>query len=272
MHDMDEYEKDKENFLPLPQGRKLNQVTNNEEERAKMLASLTESSSFDDYWNYMEFTKQAFPAGHRSISQQRKIAISLFSHDPSCANDKRYLSLWMNLAKKQQDPRELFKYLSVNEIGQELCLFYEEYAAYHESNGRWDEAEEIYQLGINRKAQPLDRLKRLLNDFHKRKSEIVPDEPEVVTPKKMTATIRTAQPLKPQNNAMKMKVFEDKEEVKDDLFPKNANWDQFVDESVGTKENQPTAEKWAGQTLKQKSKTIVPRMDVFQVFPSIIAG
>lgn len=45
------------------------------------------------------------------------------------------------------------------DIGTSLALFYQEWAIYHELNSNKKKADEIFQLGINRNADPVDSLK-----------------------------------------------------------------------------------------------------------------
>lgn len=99
-------------------------------------------------------------------------------------NDPRFLRLWLLVAHQAREPIDVFKYLSVNKIGSELALYYEEYANYLEKSSRYDcvricllrsftpgrnkEAMEVYTLGIGRKAAPLERLSRHFAEFQRR--------------------------------------------------------------------------------------------------------
>jgi checkpoint serine/threonine-protein kinase len=77
-------------------------------------------------------------------------------------NDPRYLKLWLNYIRFFSDsPRETFAFSLVTISGKAL-LFYEEFAAWLEGAGRWTQAEEVYELGLEREARPAERLLRKL--------------------------------------------------------------------------------------------------------------
>jgi checkpoint serine/threonine-protein kinase len=83
----------------------------------------------------------------------------------------------MNMARKQENPGDLFKYLAANEIGQQVAKYYIEYASFKENGGYIREATEIYQQGIKREAQPLEVLKNQYSKFKARTANM-PLEPE----------------------------------------------------------------------------------------------
>ncbi|KAJ1983472.1 protein kinase [Dimargaris verticillata] len=65
---------------------------------------------------------------------------------------------------------EIFKFLLHHGIGENLSLLYEEYGMFLESIGKFDLADETLKLGINRRAQPLERLKRRYQEFQTRQA------------------------------------------------------------------------------------------------------
>ncbi|KAJ1563058.1 hypothetical protein HK405_003170 [Cladochytrium tenue] len=95
-------------------------------------------------------------------------AARTFRKDPRYKNDLRFVKVWLRVARSGKVPEDVFKYLSVNEIGTQTALFYEEYAELLESLGRFKEAEEVYDRGVRRKAAPLERLARKHAAFQKR--------------------------------------------------------------------------------------------------------
>ncbi|KAJ1674674.1 protein kinase, partial [Spiromyces aspiralis] len=95
--------------------------------------------------------------------------LRLFRGQERYRNDTRYVKMWIwytTIIKKGQE--EVFKYLLANNVGDALAMFYEEYADLLEGRGKTALADEIYLLGINRKAQPLDRLRRRHENFQRR--------------------------------------------------------------------------------------------------------
>ena len=57
------------------------------------------------------------------------------------------------------DPMEIFQYMHSQQLCSGLALFYESWAQLLEGFGDHKKADEVYNLGILRNAQPLDRLK-----------------------------------------------------------------------------------------------------------------
>ena len=81
----------------------------------------------------IKWTQENFPSGHASINRVVEQAVRTFRKDPRYKNDPRYIRLWMSVAKITREPLEVFKYLSLNEIGQDVALYYEEYARFLET-------------------------------------------------------------------------------------------------------------------------------------------
>ena len=59
------------------------------------------------------------------------------------------------------EPLEIFNYMHSQSICSGLAQFYEAWAFVLESVGNTKKADEVYNLGIYRKAQPLERLQQL---------------------------------------------------------------------------------------------------------------
>jgi Mad3/BUB1 homology region 1 len=110
----------------------------------------------------------------------------------------------MNMARKQENPGDLFKYLETNKIGQEVAIYYSERATWKETAGFIREAKEIYQLGIKRNAQPLEKLKKQYEKFKLRTANMR-QEPEVKSESILTDQ---AAPAPPAQNE-KVRVFQD---------------------------------------------------------------
>ena len=60
---------------------------------------------------------------------------------------------------------DIFRYMCDQEIGTSSALLYKEWAKHHEIVGNVKRAEEIYTLGINRDADPVEELKQLRRYF-----------------------------------------------------------------------------------------------------------
>ncbi|KAJ3075344.1 hypothetical protein HDU98_008428 [Podochytrium sp. JEL0797] len=95
-------------------------------------------------------------------------AARAFRKDARYANDVRFVSLWIQVAKKAPEPEDVFVYLESNNIGQKCALFYEEYALLLEQRRKFKLADKVYAKAIKKDAAPLDRLKRKYQAFQHR--------------------------------------------------------------------------------------------------------
>ncbi|KAL7271844.1 protein kinase [Rhizina undulata] len=300
----DEIEGHKENIQPLASGRsaralaaRLSPLSSSGNptalrgehavKQAEFEKELQSASELDDpleVWvRYVNWTIETFPSGHSAESGLIRLlerATKEFVHEPNYKNDPRYLKLWVHYAQHFSDaPRETFAYLARHDIGQRLALFYEEYAALLETMGRKNQADEIYQLGLDTNARPAERLLRKYEEFRKRLEHDPPRDDEPSSP--ALPVVRPALAVKPfggaatgplgeeseqQPNApapakkparQKMAIFSDADNPTGKSSPPlktTGGW-----ESIGTlderkKENVHAPRPWAGEILKQEGR------------------
>ncbi|KAI8320654.1 hypothetical protein GQ54DRAFT_340475 [Martensiomyces pterosporus] len=125
----------------------------------------------DVYYRYIQWLFEVFPqaTGHQAIIKLVEKPLKLFKEQERYRNDARYVKMWIwytGLITDGQDA--VFQFLVANKIGDSLAILYEEYAKLLESMGKVRQADEIFQLGVARKAQPLARLQRRYVEFQKR--------------------------------------------------------------------------------------------------------
>lgn len=318
--DFDIIETQKENIQPLPSGRSAKVLATsfttslltprsgdtkslNDAIRAEYETELASQEEIDDpldiYDRYVKWTLGAYPSAQATgESQLRPLlerATKAFRSVDHYRNDARYLKLWLHYIRFFSDaPRETFAYLSRHGIGEGLALFYEEFATWLETAKRWNQADEVYKLGIDREARPVERLARKYGEFQQRfQSRTVdaeePDSPALPTVRPALATKldpftastpRTGDVHAPgshhpnnsathRGNRSKLAVFSDKNDPttgqKAIAIGKGNGW-----ESVGTiadrkKENTIEAKPWVGETLKTaKRSTNGAKMAVFR--------
>ncbi|KAG9440333.1 hypothetical protein H6P81_020498 [Aristolochia fimbriata] len=87
--------------------------------------------------------------------------VNFFQNDDRYKDDIRLLKIWIIHADVIQDFDEIFKLMEERKMFLSHSLLYESYAIYLEAKGRLLEAHRIYQLGITRKAEPLETLKKM---------------------------------------------------------------------------------------------------------------
>jgi hypothetical protein len=144
------------------------------------------------------------------------------------------------------------------------------------------EALEVFNLGIARKATPVERLTLRLKEFQKRMTLNAPADPEAVPPEdvqpskiapKMFPKTNLNHKLQKSNAPSSFEVFRDTHSEStqidpQDLLPSSSSgskWNEFDDLSSQRKENVREATVWTGATLAQKP-TKSKKADVFNVF------
>lgn len=262
----------------------------------KELQNIDESDDpLDVYDRYVKWTLDAYPSTQNTPQSQLcpllERATKAFQSSTHYRNDPRYLKLWLHYIRLFSDaPRETFAYLARHNIGDGLALFYEEFAAWLETAGRWSQAEEIYALGIDREARPVERLIRKYGEFQHR-FESRPQNPGEPTSPALP-TVRPALAAKvdpfaaasgtpvdpqaqhraaigggaPKSGKAKMSIFSDSEETaKAGSSGTSKGWDSIGTLSERKKENTAEARPWAGETLKVgKKNTGVQKMMIFK--------
>ncbi|KAI1114385.1 Mad3/BUB1 homology region 1-domain-containing protein [Nemania sp. NC0429] len=320
--DFDVIEGHKENIQSLPGGRsakKLAQVLSpsplhklstpnpadtknvNDSIRAEYEAEVAALSESDDpldiFDRYVRWTFDAYPSAQATPQSQLHTllerATKAFIGSAQYKNDPRYLKLWMHYIQFFSDsPRETFVFLSRHSIGESLALFYEEYAAWLESAGRWNQAEEVYKLGIEREARPVQRLLRKFGEFERRRAQQPDPTDEPSSPAlpsvrpalaakvdPFAATARPEDPQAPRPNMSvggqqakpsksKLAIFSDADSSQPAMSSAGEGakgWDTIGSLADRKKENVVEAKPMAGETLKTSvKKSAAPKMAVFR--------
>lgn len=253
------------------------------EEFEEELAAIDESDDpLDIYDRYVKWTLEAYPSAQATPQSQLlpllERATKAFLKSSQYKNDPRYLKLWLSYIRFFSDtPRETFAFLARHNIGESLALFYEEFAAWLEGAGRWTQAEEIYQLGIDREARPAARLLRKYNEFQQRFAQRAVDSDEPQSP--ALPTVRPAlaakvdpftasSPVDPQgprangglgggpktkSGKPKLQVFSDEGDSSPSAVAGGEGpsaWQSIGSLADRKKENTMEPKPWAGETLK----------------------
>ena len=187
--DFNAIESQKENVQPLARGRSAhalsNTLTMQHKQRQATLAAQrseheqivtsTENIESDDpleAWNrYVKWCIDNYPSGqtHESgLVPLLERATRTFKDSEQYTHDSRYLRLWILYARNVECARDVYNFLLANEIGTKLASLYEELAVVLEGQNFFDEADSMYKLGIARRANPIDRLKRRYTEYQQR--------------------------------------------------------------------------------------------------------
>lgn len=313
--DFEVIETQKENIQSLPSGRSAKSLASvfspvaimspsntqdiNDVARAKFETELVNIDDSDDplevYDRYVKWTLNAYPTTQATPQSQLlpllERATKFFLSSTHYKNDPRYLRLWLHYIRLFCDaPRETFAYLSRHGIGESLALFYEEFAAWLESAGRWIQAEEVYKMGIEKEARPIERLVRKFGGFEKRFQARPVDIAEPSSPALPTvrpalaakvdpfAATDSSTPVDPQaasrsrapaasTKKQKLAIFSDDGEAARPMAGDvSRGWENVGTMAERKKENKVGARPWNGEAMKSEtSKAGVPaKMMIFK--------
>ncbi|KAK6502009.1 hypothetical protein TWF481_009827 [Arthrobotrys musiformis] len=302
-------EAQKENIISLPGGRSARALaqsilaaedteTQNLEHAAAREAFENELKTADElddpldpYLRYVRWIQETYTAGGgRLLERTLYRATHKFEDSPELKNDARYLKLWMTWIQQFSDaPRESFAFLARKGIGAGLALYYEEFAGFLESQNRRAQAEEIYEMGIQRNARPVERLRRKYDEFVARLAANPPDANEPSSPavpivraalgerrseteaRDPQAPAQTfgAEGQAPQKKKNKMMIFSDAPGAAAPALPEQSDrdggWDSIATLAERRKENVEAPRPWAGEILKQEGAP-APKKGKLQIF------
>jgi checkpoint serine/threonine-protein kinase len=247
----------------------------------------------DIYDRYVKWTLNAYPSAQATPQSQLlpllERATKAFLTSAHYKNDPRYLKLWLHYIRFFSDaPRETFAFLARHSIGETLGLYYEEFAGWLEGAGRWIQADEVYQLGIEREARPAERLTRKYQQFRQRYDARPQDANEPSSPAlpKVRAALAakidpfaassdtpqgaarqvSSQPATSRSGKPKMAIFSDGDGGAPAPAPSaSQGWDNIGSMKERRKENTIEAKPWTGEKLKAGGKVGTgSKMEIFK--------
>ncbi|KAK7308524.1 hypothetical protein VNO77_42135 [Canavalia gladiata] len=205
-----EWEIFKENVRPLKRGRNVNLLnhalkshTDNNikksllQHRRKLIEAIDEYQGDDPLLPWLQCIKwvqEAFPPGGDSsglvvIYEQ---CVRAFWHSERYKDDLRYLKVWLEYADNCFDADVIYAFLDANGIGKTHSDFYISYALHLESKNKFKAANQTFELGISRNAQPADKLKAAYRKFFSRsmaRPKAVDDSMEKLVPLRSFGTV-----------------------------------------------------------------------------------
>ncbi|XP_023933818.2 uncharacterized protein LOC112042867 [Bicyclus anynana] len=173
----------KENIQPLRGGRNLvqlgtalqaqsdvdaqRQLQLQKEEHENAIRHYQGPDPLDPWFNYIQWVEQSYPKhGHEgNIDKLIKDCLQLFEKDERYFQDRRLVKLWIKYVDCLSNPLEIYQRLYNTGIGVECSEFYRAWACYSEESGDYKKANQVYMLGLQAKAQPLDELEQAHMNF-----------------------------------------------------------------------------------------------------------
>ncbi|KAJ9081874.1 protein kinase, variant 2 [Entomophthora muscae] len=185
-YDIKIIEDNKENILPLREGRKVSQLSElyskSAEEREaelegqkrrfeELLTTAQDKEVFEIYSSYINWTLNNYPEGQSLQSNLFHLlerACWKFCKDPEYKEDHRYFGFWASYIKLTDKPVEIFALLDADKIGVCLSMRYEEEANYYEQQKQFHLALKAYQKGFEHQTVPIGALEKSFQSFQKR--------------------------------------------------------------------------------------------------------
>ncbi|XP_054131842.1 mitotic checkpoint serine/threonine-protein kinase BUB1 beta [Melozone crissalis] len=185
--DSHEWELSKENVQPLRQGRVMSSLQEalSQQDSSSHTALQLKKQEFEaeirfytgddplDVWErYIKWIEQAFPGGGKdgNLAAVLERAVQALHGQQRYYKDPRYLNLWLKFGDCCKEPLDLYNYLWSQEIGTTLAALYITWAETLEARGSFRKADLIFQQGLQRKAEPLDKLQAHHKQFQARVS------------------------------------------------------------------------------------------------------
>ncbi|EEY69165.1 uncharacterized protein PITG_05364 [Phytophthora infestans T30-4] len=181
-----EWEASKENVMPLKRGRNvadLNKALRAHdsfqtklrlEDELKTKEEAVEAYDGDDplaaWLEYVRWLEVKMPEDTRKKFAVLEKCTRELKDNPRYKNDMRYIRLWIQYADLVSNPKDIFKYLYQNKIGERVSLFYIGWAYVLETIANYPQAHKIYLKAGQKSAEPQDLLERKYKEFQRRMS------------------------------------------------------------------------------------------------------
>ncbi|CAE6380198.1 unnamed protein product [Rhizoctonia solani] len=282
------------NLLSAPRPQLAKQLADGhaKHQEAVQIALEEDEDPMAAYVAYVDWVVECYPAGSNSESGLVPLlerATREFREDPRYINDLRYLKLWICYAGIVEKPETIYAYLLANDIGSVWELFYTEYANTLERGRNMRKADEIYQLGIARKAKPLKRIQQRYEEFQKRMlaapagssadvDEVMAPAPPVPTARKVLGErtkatssadsdpfVVSSSSSRTNNNGARIPVFRDADQPESGV--QTNEWADVGTRDSRRKENHSDGKSWQGETLPQlKHGVFTPKTPKIEVY------
>ncbi|XP_041970931.1 mitotic checkpoint serine/threonine-protein kinase BUB1-like [Aricia agestis] len=178
-----DFDVSKENIQPLRGGRNFvqlgtalqaqsdvdaqRQLQNQKEEHEAAIKYYQGPDPLEPWFNYIQWVEQSFPKhGHEGhLDKLIKDCLQLFEKNEHYFQDRRFVKLWIKYVDNLPNPTEMYQRLYNTGIGVECSEFYRAWACYCEESGDYKKANQVYMLGLQAKAQPMDELEQAHMNF-----------------------------------------------------------------------------------------------------------
>jgi len=129
------------------------------------LRVLQDEELLEKWSEYINWTQQYFISSNQETLNLMKRCVKHFKSKLEFRSHDKFVKIWIKISEMTIEADDIFRYMCDQEIGTSSALLYKEWAKHHEIVGNVKRAEEIYTLGINRNADPVEELKQLRSQF-----------------------------------------------------------------------------------------------------------
>ncbi|XP_059620134.1 uncharacterized protein LOC132264084 [Phlebotomus argentipes] len=173
----------KENIQPLASGRNITlleaalhaenhqdahrELMQKREEFERRIAEYVGDDPLELWYDYILWIEQCYPKSGKQSAFDNVLVkcITTLENDERYHQDRRMVKIYIKFIDSQQTPHEHYNTLYNQGIGTMVADMYICWAYYFEVLENFQRAEQIYQLGFDARAQPLDELKQAHEQF-----------------------------------------------------------------------------------------------------------
>lgn len=113
----------------------------------------------DHWWNYIcWYENHVHGDPDNKFRETLERCLTLYEHSDYYKQDVRMVRLWLKYIEMQNNPLHFYQVLHQRGLGKQVACFYIGWAAYYESVNAFKEAEAVYNLAFQEKAQPYAEL------------------------------------------------------------------------------------------------------------------
>lgn len=175
----EEWELSKENIRPIQQGRKQKVlkvalaphpeeiISQQRQSFENELRTYSGNDPLFVWCKYIKWVEQNFPKGGKEghIKQLMERCLSILKDEQKYFDDDRFIDIMLKYAGLSGKPLEVYNYMYSNNIGCKSAKFFINWSWELEQIGNLKKADEVLTEGMQRKAQPFEKMKSYLADF-----------------------------------------------------------------------------------------------------------
>lgn len=175
----EEWELSKENIRPIQQGRKQKAlkvalashpedvITQERQSFENELRTYSGNDPLSVWCKYIKWVEQNFPKGGREghIKQLMERCLSILKDEKKYFDDHRFVDIMLKYAGFSSRPLDVYNHMYSNKIGCQSAEFFINWSWELEQLGNLKKADEVITEGIQRRAQPSEKMKAYQKDF-----------------------------------------------------------------------------------------------------------